>query len=117
MANVRLQRMESLLREEISSLILRDEIKDPRVDSMLSVSNVSVSKDLVYAKVRVSGFKERNQLEEAVNGLNNAAGFIQRRLGRVLHSRHTPRLTFLADHSIEEGFEINQSLGELTPGT
>jgi ribosome-binding factor A len=117
MANVRLQRMESLLREEISSLILRNEIKDPRVDTMVSISGVTVSKDLIYAKVRVSGFKKRAQLEEAVHGLNSAAGFIQRRLGRVLHARHTPRLTFVTDHSIEEGFEMNQSIGELSPGT
>ncbi len=116
MASVRMKRMESLLREEISSLILRDEIKDPRVDTMVSVSGVSVSKDLVYAKVRVSGFKNRRQLEEAVQGLNSAAGFIQKRLGRALHARHTPRLTFFADHSIEEGFELNQSMRKLSPG-
>ncbi len=116
MASIRMKRMESLLREEISSLILRNEIKDPRVDTMVSISGISVSKDLVYAKVRVSGFKDRIQLEEAVHGLNSAAGFIQKRLGRSLHVRHTPRLTFLADHSIEEGFEVNQSIGELSPG-
>ena len=62
MASVRTRRMERLLREEISSLILRNEIKDPRVDTMVSISGVSVSPDLVYAKVRVSGFKERGQL-------------------------------------------------------
>ena len=114
MPSVRIKRMESLLREEISSLILRNEIKDPRVDTMVSVSGVTVSKDLVYAKVRVSGFKERDQLEQAVLGLNSAAGFIQKRLGASLHVRHTPRLTFVADHSIEEGFEINRNLEELT---
>ena len=116
MASVRMKRMESLLREEISSLILRNEIKDPRVDTMVSISGVAVSKDLVYAKVRVSGFKERSQLEEAVHGLNSAAGFIQKRLGRALHVRHTPRLTFFADHSIEESFEVNRSIEELSPG-
>jgi ribosome-binding factor A len=113
-ANLRLKRVESLLREEISSLILRSEIKDPRVDTMVSVSAVEVSKDLAYAKIRVSGFKERNELEDAVDGLNRAAGFIQQRLGRRLHARHTPKLTFLADHSIEEGFEVNQSIDRTT---
>ena len=116
MANVRLKRIESLLREEISSLILRNEIKDPRVDTMVSGSGVKVSKDLAYARIRVSGFKERGKLEEAVAGLNSAAGFIQQRLGRRLHARNTPRLTFLPDHSIEEGFQINQSIEELSPG-
>jgi len=112
MANVRLKRVESLLREEISSLILRNEIKDPRVDSMVSVSGVGVSKDLAYAKVRVSGFKERGELESAVDGLNHAAGFIQARIGRKLKFRTTPRLSFVADHSIEEGFEVNRTIDE-----
>lgn len=113
MANVRLRRVESLLREEISSLILRNEVKDPRVDPLVSISGVDVSKDLAYAKVRVSGFKERDELEEAVRGLNHASGFIQQQLGKKLRFRNTPRLSFLADHSIEEGFEVNRSLKEL----
>lgn len=114
MADVRLRRMESLLREEISSLILRNEIKDPRVDTMVSVSDVSVSKDLAYAKVKVSGFKERGALESAVEGLNSAAGFIQGQLGKRIRARVTPRITFLADHSIEEGFRVNSSIEELS---
>lgn len=112
MANVRLKRVESLLREEISSLILRNEVKDPRVDSMVSISGVGVSKDLEYAKVRVSGFKERDELESAVDGLNSAAGFIQSRIGRKLKLKTTPRLTFVADHSINEGFRVNQTIDE-----
>ena len=110
MADIRLKRIESLLREEISSLILRSEIKDPRVDTMVSVSGVDVSKDLAYAKVRVSGFKERAELESAVEGLNHAAGFVQSQIGRKLKFRNTPKLTFLADHSIEEGFEVNRTI-------
>ncbi|MFW6288730.1 MAG: translation initiation factor IF-2, partial [Spirochaetota bacterium] len=112
MANVRLKRVESLLREELSSLILRNEIKDPRVDSMVSISGVEVSKDLEHAKVRVSGFKSRGELESAVDGLNNAAGFIQGRIGRKLKLKATPHLAFAADHSINEGFEVNRTIDE-----
>jgi len=115
MANIRLQRVESLLREEISSLILKNEIKDPRVDTMLSISGVSVSKDLAYAKIRVSGFKKSEELDAAVSGLNSAKGYIQQRLGMVMHSRHTPKLTFVADHSIEEGFEVNRNIPKVDP--
>ncbi len=112
MANVRLKRVESLLREEIGSLILREEIKDPRVDTMVSVSGVSVSRDLEHARIRVSGFKQRQELESAVEGLNHAAGFIQGRIGRKLKLRATPRLNFVVDHSIEEGFEVNRAVDD-----
>ena len=117
MANQRLLRVESLLREEIGSLILRDAIKDPRVDRMLSISRVADSKDLAHAKVAVSGFKGRDELRDAVNGLNSASGFIQQQLGRKLHFKSTPRLTFVEDHSIEEGFAVNRSLDDLSSGT
>jgi len=110
LADVRLRRVESLLREEISSLILRNQVKDPRVDTLATVSSVSVSTDLAYAKVRVSGFMDRPALDAAVDGLNHAAGFIQQQLGRKLRFRHTPRLTFLVDSSIEDGFKTNQRI-------
>lgn len=112
MNSYRLRRIESLLGEEIGRLIIEQEIKDPRVSSMISVSGVQVSKDLVYAKVRVSGFVSYKQLEKAVTALNGARGFIQARLGKKLKFRTTPRLTFIADHSIQEGFEVNRHLKE-----
>ena len=117
MANMRLKRVESLLREEIGSLILRNQIKDPRVDTLATVSSVAVSNDMAYAKVLVSGFMDRSRLSAAVSGLNHAAGFIQQQLGRKLHFRLTPRLTFVVDSSIEDGFRANQRIeGISSPG-
>jgi ribosome-binding factor A len=107
---MRLKRVESLLREEIGSLILRNQIKDPRVTSLATVSSVAVSSDLAYAKVHVSGFMDRGKLDDAVNGLNHAAGFIQKQLGRKLRFRLTPRLSFIVDTSIEDGFRTNQRI-------
>ena len=108
----RIRRVESLLAEEIGRLIVEKEIKDPRVSTLLSVTGVTVSKDLAYAKVRVSGYLSRKRLDKGVAGLNRAAGFVQARLGKKLSFRTTPRLTFVADHSIEEGFEVDRQLKE-----
>lgn len=108
----RVRRVESLLGEEIGRLIVEREIKDPRVSTLLSVTGVSVSKDLVYARVRVSGYVSRKRLDRGVKALNGAAGFIQAKLGKKLRFRTTPKLTFVADHSIEEGFEVNRQLKE-----
>jgi len=115
MSKFRLQRVESLVKEELGALILRGEVKDPRVDELVVISGVTVSKDLEYAKVRVSGFLPHQRLQKAVDGLNHAAGFIQARLGKRLKFRATPKLTFLVDHSIEEGFEITQSMKDILP--
>ena len=77
MGQYRMQRLDSQLRDEISLLLLRGEIKDPRVSNFLSINRVDVSSDLSYAKVYVSTFLSDAQLEKGVDGLNNAAGFIQ----------------------------------------
>lgn len=110
MESYRLQRVANLLREKISELISKNEIKDPRVTSMISITNIDVSKDLSYAKVFISSFESHEKLESAVAGLNHAAGFIQSTVGRKIKLRLTPKLTFVADHGIEEGFRVTEKI-------
>ena len=113
MGEFRLQRIERLLQEQISSMILTDEVKDPRVSSFVSVTSVEVSKDLVHAKVFVSSFEPIGKLTGAVSALNHAAGFIQGRLARRLKLRVTPKLRFVADVSIRDGVEISHKIEEI----
>jgi len=77
----RLKRVSNLLRAQISDMILKREIKDPRVTTMISLSNIEVSKDLSYAKIFVSSFESGDSLNAAVEGLNHASGFIQSMVG------------------------------------
>jgi ribosome-binding factor A len=114
MSGFRLQKVEGQISQIISELIMKGEVKDYRVTSMLSVSSVEVSRDLAYAKVRISGFLEERALDEAVEGLNSAAGYIQSVLGKRLKTRNTPKLSFFPDRGISEGMEITNKLKELT---
>lgn len=95
-------------------MILGEEVKDPRVNTFLSITGVQVSKDLAYAKVFVSSFESEAVLDEAVLALNHAAGFIQGRIGRRLRLRVTPKLRFHADLSIRDGFEITRKIEGLS---
>lgn len=108
-----MQRLDAQLREEISSLLLRGEIKDPRVSNFLSINRVTVSSDLSYAKVYVSTFLSDAQLEKGVDGLNNAAGFIQSSIAKKLRIRKFPKFTFVVDKGMKEGFHMVQRLTEL----
>ena len=108
-----MQRLDSQLRDEISSLLLRGEIKDPRVSNFLSINRVAVSSDLSYAKVYVSTFLSDAQLEKGVDGLNNAAGFIQSAIAKKLRIRKFPKFTFVVDKGMKEGFHMVQRLTEL----
>jgi ribosome-binding factor A len=113
MSNFRTDRVGSLIREKIGSLIVEGKIKDPRVDSFLSITRAEVSRDLGYADVFVSSFKTESGLEKGVAGLQNAAGFIQFQLAKTMHTRSTPRLRFHADLGIREGFDIVQKIEKI----
>lgn len=113
MASFRLVRLGEQIREEISKMILGGQIKDPRVSTFLSINRVDVSGDLGYAKVYVSSFMSGKETEKGVRGLQSAAGFIQSTIGRKLTIRQFPKLTFIADSSIREGFEMVRKLNQL----
>ncbi|MCR4632426.1 MAG: 30S ribosome-binding factor RbfA [Treponema sp.] len=113
MGQYRLQRLNDQLRDEISKLILHGDVKDPRVSTFLSINRVEVTSDLSYAKVFVSSFLPDNQLRKGVNGLNAAAGFIQREIAKKLRIRQFPKLQFVVDSGMKEGFAMVQKLNEL----
>lgn len=113
MGQYRLQRLNDQLRDEISKLILHGDVKDPRVSTFLSINRVDVTSDLSYAKVFVSSFLPDNQLKKGVNGLNAAGGFIQREIAKKLRIRQFPKLQFVVDTGMKEGFAMVQKLNEL----
>lgn len=113
MSDLRIRRVESLIRDEISSMIMKGVIKNPSVNTMISISRVIVSKDLAHAKLFVSSFESHGKAKKAVAGLNRAVGFIQGVLGKKLHMRTIPKLEFFFDDAIEQGFEVNKIIDEV----
>lgn len=113
MAGYRMVRLGEQMREEISTMIMQGQVKDPRISTFLSINRVEVAADLGFAKVYVSSFMKDKTIEKGVQGLQSAAGFIQHALGKKLTLRKIPKLTFVADSSIKEGFEMVNKLNEL----
>ena len=113
MGEYRLIRLGERIRGEIANLILRGDIKDPRVNQFLTINRVEVVSDLAYAKVFVSTFMADNQLAKGVAGLQSAAGFIQSSIAKKLRIRQFPKLTFVADTSLKDGFNMVKKLDEL----
>ncbi len=111
--SIRLKRVQSLIREEIGTMIVMGIIKDPRISHMSSVTSVEVSRDINYAKVYISSFENRGSVKKTVDALNHASGFIQNRLAKRLKTRNTPKLSFFIDNSIENGIRMTHLLEEL----
>ncbi|MBQ7740454.1 MAG: 30S ribosome-binding factor RbfA [Eubacterium sp.] len=111
MPSYRIDRITEDIKRELN-VILR-EVKDPRVGGFISIVKVDVSNDLSYAKVYISSLEGIEKAKESVKGLKAASGFIRSRLGSSLHLRKTPELKFIADASIEKGFELFDKLNKL----
>jgi ribosome-binding factor A len=112
MNEIRLKRVESLIRDKVSALIMTGEVKDPRVDSSITLTRVKAAKDLASARIWVSSFGGEEATKQAAKGLTNAAGFIQSRIGREIRMRNTPKLFFTPDNSIREGLAVNRLIDE-----
>ena len=112
MAGYRIDRVSEDIKREIIAVIR--ELKDPRVmDKMLTVVRVEVSSDASYAKVYISAMEGLDVAKEAVKGLKSAMGYIRREVGKRLHLRKTPELSFVADDSIEHGMNIVKIMDDL----
>lgn len=111
MAGYRIDRVSEDIKRELAAIVR--ELKDPRVQGMLTIVNVDVSSDASYAKVYVSAMEGIDTAKLAVKGLTNATGYIRREVGKRLHLRKTPELKFIADDSIEKGMAITGMLNEI----
>lgn len=99
----RLKRMADSVQRELSELI-RQELKDPRLGGLVTISGVKVSPDLGYADVYVTVMgrelaDDQNEIahRETLDILNKASGFLRQELSRRIKTRITPRLRFHYD--------------------
>ena len=113
MGEFRMLKLGEQIRDEISKLIMLQKVKDPRVSTFLTINRVEVARDLAYAKVYVSSFLNESQVKKGVEGLNSAAGFIQSSIAKKLSIYKFPKLTFVVDTSIKEGFDMVNKLNRL----
>ncbi|MEW6087569.1 MAG: 30S ribosome-binding factor RbfA [bacterium] len=112
MKPVRLERINSLLREEIGSIIQKD-LKDPRI-GFVSVLEVKTNPDLSEAKVFVSVFADEEKKQKTIKGLKSAAGFIRHEIKERLCLRHIPNILFELDNSIEKGAHILELMDKIS---
>ena len=89
-------------------------IKDPRITSMVSVTDVEVTNDLSYAYIYVSilGGDE----ESTLKGLKSACGYIRKEVSRNVKLRHTPEIIFKVDESIKNGMYMSNLIKKVNEG-
>ena len=112
MTSRRILRLNDAIREELAEL-LRREMRDPRLATLISITEVDTSPDLSLAHVYVSVLGSDEETNEALRALRHAAGYLKRELGDRLRLRRVPNLDFRLDPSLARGARVMQLLREI----
>jgi ribosome-binding factor A len=83
---------------------------------MVSVTRVSVSSDLRYAKVFISVLGTEEEKKGVLAGLHAASGFLRRGLSSRLSMRYTPELSFSYDDTMEQAGKVLQLIQQVSSG-
>lgn len=110
--SVKNTRINSEVQRELSRII-REEIKDPRIHFMTSVTDVQVAPDLKTCKAYISVMGNEEEQQATLAGLKSAVGYIRRELARQINLRNTPEITFILDDSIAYGAEMSKKIADL----
>lgn len=110
MSSIKIKRIESEMVKCISDIIA-NEASDSLLKT-ITITGCEVSSDLSYAKVYFTSLTKMDSraLEKE---MNEAAGYIRTELAEKIDLRHTPKLQFFYDNSIEYGNKIERILKEI----
>lgn len=111
--NNRFNRVDEEVKKQVSSIIMND-IKDPNLTGLISVTKAKVTPDLKYAKVYVSILNAKNTKEDLAI-LKKSAGLTRSLLAKRMNLRITPEIVFELDDSMEYGARIDSILKDILP--
>ena len=109
----RLLKAAEAIREVVGMAILVD-LKDPRV-SDVTVTYVEVAPDMRQARIHVSIMGDEKKQTLCLRGLESATGFLQKKVGKRIDTRYTPRLKFILDQGVKHSLEVSRILNEVLP--
>lgn len=100
----------------VISQLLFEEVKNPKLKCMISVTRIKVTEDLKFADVYFSYMTyngeevAKSTVEEA---LNEVKRFLRKRCGEELNLRYVPEIRVKMDDSIEYGVKISKILNDI----
>lgn len=112
MNNKRINRISEEVKKVVSDIIT-NELKDPRISPITSVTYVEVTRDLRYAKIYISVLGDEDEKTDTINGLESAKGFIRREIGNRIDLRYVPEPIFSLDDSIEQGIYMSKLIDKV----
>ena len=111
-AKKRIIRLNSLLKEVISEVV-REDVRDPRLGALVTVTGVDITNDLHHAKVYISVIGTPDEKKQTIEALESAAGFVAIHASKKVVMRYFPALTFKLDESVDKYMSVDHLLGKI----
>lgn len=112
MTTKRTKRLNSLLKEVLTEVI-RENVRNPNVSTLFTITGVDITKDLTLAKVYISVIGTDEERKLTLEALQSAAGFISVLASKKVTMRHFPTLTFKLDTSVDQHMRIDSLLQKI----
>lgn len=106
----RIQRVNQLIRKEISQIILR-ELDFPK-NILVTLTRVDASRNLIHAKIYISVMPE-NETQQILEALNQKIYDIQQQLNKRLKMRPIPKINFVVEKETAQAGKIEELLEEI----
>lgn len=107
----RINRINSMIRNEVSKII-NENIKDPRIYPMISITKVRTSKDLSVSKISISLMGNDSEKTDVLKALKSASGFIRHNLQKNITLKKIPSINFTIDETIVSGQKITKLINK-----
>jgi len=110
--NQRIKRLEEDLKRILSDII-RNELKDPGLSRMVTISNLTLTRDLKHAKIYLSIYGNEEEIKNTLAILEKSTGYLRKEIGKRIRIRYAPELHFELDKSIEYGIRITEIINKI----
>lgn len=110
-SKVRSQRIADRICQELAEMMVKD-VSDPRLAGV-SVTDVTVDRELTVANVYVSAVEGSERAEEILAGCNHASGYLRSELAKRVELRLMPQLRFRWDPTPEHADHMEKLFAQL----
>ena len=112
---IRPEKVAHLMRREVADILER-RMRDPRIGSTVTVTDVQITHDLSFARIFVTVLGDEATRERTMETLKGATGFFRHELGDRLELREVPELRFEYDDSLDRGHRVEDLLRKIERG-
>ncbi|MBI4228295.1 MAG: 30S ribosome-binding factor RbfA [Deltaproteobacteria bacterium] len=102
-------RVGDMILKEISEMLIRGDIRDPRINSVIP-TGIKLTDDLGFARVYFTVIDKDIDKVKIMEGLQSASGYIRRELSRRFRIKRIPDLKFEFDETLQEGYRVDELL-------